>query len=194
MPAEEVGVGLTPVVGVARGRVPTEPPLTPREELFGAVEGGTPVPALADALTTGEGPGPGGVVLGGVVLGGVVVGGVVVGGVVVGGAVLGVGVGAALGLGVAEHAGLGAKFGPCVLPGKLPDVGRIGSAVLADSEPCPPALAEGPLSPVPKAALTVEITGGTPSESPKPPAAPIRAAAPKASAARSFSCRDIPDP
>jgi len=60
----EVGVGLAPVVVVASGRVLTEPPLTPREERFGAVEGGTPVLAPADALAcAGVDPGTGVVAL-----------------------------------------------------------------------------------------------------------------------------------
>jgi hypothetical protein len=122
VPVEEVGVGLAPVV--ARGRVPTEPPLTPREDWFGAVEGSTPVLAPADAFTC-AGVDPVAPVVGvGVWVLGVGVG-VWVLGVGVGVWVLGVGVGvwSALGLGVAEHAGLGVDLGPCVLPGALLDPG-----------------------------------------------------------------------
>jgi hypothetical protein len=90
-------------------------------------------------------------------------------------------------LGVAEHAGLGDEFGLCVLIGPLPDVGRIGRAELLSPELLSALLAWCPLLLVPKTEPTVEITGGSPSETAKPPAAPIRRAAPKASAARSFS-------
>jgi hypothetical protein len=159
---------------------------------LGAVDGPTP-PEVCVGVAVGEPLEVGGLVVGDD-------GGVVEG--LVGGLVGGAGVEEVMidGSGLALVEGVGLQLadgdGPAlrVLPPVVPAVGKFcPEPVLVP--PLRPPLPEWCVWPDENADCAAEITCcGSPAERAKPPAAPITAAAPKASADRSFSCRDMPDP